>query len=184
MILTWSVFTLWNKPLADITQKTMYSLTMNYAPSLLCIYIFILACPFVHVSRACRQCEHLTKLSPSAWSCMESTYFSLLRAYNFKSRPIMTLTDSVGSDELSTDTPAVTSLTWKRIAVGLIHCSAAECLRWLCLRSEKRRQWHSPLLPADPAGPLRSLYTGILCSRQWRSVGLNWWISTWTRERE
>lgn len=35
--------TLWNKPLPIITKNNMYALTMNYAPSLLCIYIFILA---------------------------------------------------------------------------------------------------------------------------------------------
>lgn len=43
VILYWPVLTLWNKPLPNITQYNMYALTMNYAPSLPCIYIFILA---------------------------------------------------------------------------------------------------------------------------------------------
>lgn len=123
------------------------------------------------------------KQASSIWA-VEGTYFSLLQAYFFKSHPIMMLTEYIRSDGHSTATLTVTSLTWECVAVVLIHCSIAECLEWLLPEGGKRRRWHSPLLPADPAWVLGSLHTSILCRRQWRSVGLNWWISTWTRERE
>ncbi len=43
MILSCPALTLWNKTLPNITQNNMYNLTVNYAPSLPYIYIFILA---------------------------------------------------------------------------------------------------------------------------------------------
>lgn len=62
-----------------------------------------------------------------------------------------------------------------------LHCvSNASCLK----KEKKGGRWHSPLLPADPACMLGSLHTGILSRRQWRRAGLEWWISTLSRERE
>lgn len=71
------------------------------------------------------------------------------------------LTDYIRSDGHSTDTAAVTSLTWECGAVVMIHCRLADSLKWLFASSgEKdnddtlRRSRRSPPGRSDHSTPV------------------------------
>lgn len=92
---------------------------MNYTPSLPCIYIFTLAwsAPLSNSIAFSAPAERgrfvfIQKVPGSSIWAGES-FYSLSCRHIFKSHPIMMVTGYIRNDGHSSDTPTVTSLTWK-----------------------------------------------------------------------